>query len=142
MVAGKVAHKAGSLVRSALGASSPSRISTSLRRGVATSSRTANTGTGRAILGLGALALPVSFSMLYVNLLADRYRHTSTTIVYTSIQPVDRMYWTKLPPMTSTQLIPINHRPKSHRMTKTAREKKVKSKSAMCLPRRKATKSG
>jgi hypothetical protein len=72
MVAGKMAHKAGSLLRSSFATSSASRIATSLRRGVATSSRTANSGTGRAILGLGALALPVSFSSLCFKPLADK----------------------------------------------------------------------
>jgi len=141
MVARTTAHKASSLLRATLGATSTSRIASGLRRGVATSSRTANTGTGRAILGLGALALPVSWSSVRYLLKLTTSRHTSTITVCTSIRQVAHRYSTKRPPMIFIQLIPIDHKLLPHPVT-MAGERKVRSRLVMCSPRRRVTKSG
>ena len=140
MVARTTAHKASSLLRATLGAASTSRIASGLRRGVATSSRTANTGTGRAILGLGALALPGSWSPVKP-LLRLTSRHTSTITVCTSIRQVAHRYSTKRPPMIFTQLIPIDHKLLPHPVT-TVGGRKVRSRLVMYSPRRRVTKSG
>lgn len=141
MVARTTTHRAGSLLRATLGVTSPSRIASSFCRGVATSSRTANIGTGRAILGLGALALPVSWFPVKSLLRLTNSRHTSTITVCTSIRQVAHRYWTKRPPMIFIQLIPIDHKLLPHPVI-TVGERKVRSRLVMYSPRRRVTKSG
>jgi hypothetical protein len=97
-------RRATSLFGSTIRAGSTSRIAPTLRRGVATASRS-GPGVNRALLALGALALPVSWSA--IRELSLIYRRTYTIIRYTSIQLVTPR---RRRPMISPLLIPINHR--------------------------------
>lgn len=98
-------RRASTLLGSSLKAGSTGRVAPSFRRGVATTSRS-GPGVNRAILALGALALPVRVHLAMKTELISR--RTSTTTGYISIQLAipQRPLQT-----TSSPVIPINHMP-------------------------------
>jgi hypothetical protein len=132
-------RRATSLFGSTIRAGSTSRIAPTFRRGVATASRSGS-GVNRAILALGALALPVSWSA--IRELSLIYRRTYITTVYTSIQLVTPR---RRRQMISLPVTPINHRllvKVKAKANPVAQAKRVRSRSVMSSPRRRVMKFG
>jgi hypothetical protein len=130
-------RKATSLFGSTFRAGSTSRIAPTFRRGIATASRS-GPGVNRAILALGALALPVSWSTTMELMLISR--RTCTTIAYTSIKLLTQR---KSRPMISPQRIPINHKLLVKvKVNPVDQAKRVRSKLVMSSPRRRVMKYG
>jgi hypothetical protein len=132
-------RRATSLFGSTIRAGSTSRIAPTLRRGVATASRS-GPGVNRALLALGALALPVSWSA--IRELSLIYRRTYTIIRYTSIQlvtPPRRRLMISLPVTPTNRRLLVKVKVK---VDPVAQAKRDRSRLVMSSPRKRVMRSG